>query len=140
MPHAPYLPPPLPAGRTPAYRKWIRCIGFRYASLEKLADRFRLRAIYRSKGIVVTFKIELGAKPEKNSSPQPASSEVVESATSLQSIEARERAFGRGCQMIQSDPPAFALGSQSTGLTRRPAECPAARCAAFWWLAGGREE
>ena len=44
-------------GRTPAYRKGIRCIGFRYASLEKLADRFRRRAIHRSKGIVVSFKI-----------------------------------------------------------------------------------
>ena len=58
----------------------------------------------------------------------------------LQSIGARERACDRGCQMIQSDPPAFALGSQSTELTRRPAECPAARRAAFWWLAGVSEE
>ena len=42
-------------GSTPAYRKQIRCIGIRYTSLEKPEDRFRRRAIHRSKAIVVSF-------------------------------------------------------------------------------------
>ena len=31
-----------------AYRKWIRCIGFRYTSLQKLGERIRRRAYNRS--------------------------------------------------------------------------------------------